>query len=176
MSKRSFLDGSTQAREVRPRFPRAAQLADIFNQTDLIVRDNTEYLAKMRKTSLFTRPTQLGKSTLLSLAEMVYSKRKIAPPHVARTVPNEQRNAGYVIRFDFLEVVWSWMDDLSWQENLKRIDSAFSRRIKRNVANFLNLNPELKEFYTEPASDGQAGEHLLELSTAVVNYQEREYV
>jgi hypothetical protein len=93
MPKRSATETTAEDQEdgKRLRFPEAGQLADIFVQMDsgLIVRNNTEYLAKMSKLTLFTRPSQMGKSTLLSIAEMVYSKTEISPTNVAKNIPRE---------------------------------------------------------------------------------------
>ena len=69
----------------------------------MVVHDNVEYLNAMAKLAIFTRPTQMGKSTLLSLAEKVYSKNETAPDIAAVVIPEDQRNAGYVLRLNFLE-------------------------------------------------------------------------
>ena len=54
----------------------------------------------MRKTSvLFTSPPQLGKTTLLSLAELLLSKTKLAP--VGLEFIPENKNSWYVVRVDF---------------------------------------------------------------------------
>ena len=154
----------------RPRFPEASQLAEIFDEdSGLVVRDNTEYLANMKKLSVFTRPTQLGKSTLLSLAEMVYSKKKTAPPEVAKNIPAQERNAAYVVQFDFLNV--DITTNNSWQEDLRRIDSSLFHYIKHTVEMFVTIiNKELERYFVSPHATASAGVYLRHLAEAVAAY------
>ena len=156
----------------RVRFPEAGQLAEIFLQpvdSGLVVRNNTEYLAEMDKLTLFTRPTQMGKSTLLSLAEMVFDKNESAPPDVAKGVPRNERNAGYVILFDFLAVAVA-RTHRGWKEDLSRIDGFFFEFIKKSVRRFLRAHEELQPHFEAPAANEPAGHHLHELALAVKTY------
>ena len=170
MSKRSISEGIEEDQKTRklPCFPRAAQLADIFYQVDdgMIVRDNVAYLNAMAKLTLFTRPTQMGKSTLLSLAEKVYSKNETAPEIASEVIPEDQRNTGYVLRLNFLDFP-SPTTLSTWQENLRRIDLEFLEYIKECVTDFLEFNPELKSYFVEPTGETHAGLYLRRLATAV---------
>ena len=166
---------STSILGKRPRFPEPSQLAEIFkgDDDDLIFRDNTEYLAKMDKLSLFTRPTQLGKSTFLSLAELVYGKKKKAPSEVAKSVAAQERNAGYVVKFDFL-LVSVFMDSTDWKENLRLTDDSFFTHIKRTVELFIRMNNELRDHFVSPLQNTSvcAGDYLQALTEAVALYSD----
>ena len=162
---------STSILGKRPRFPEASNLAEIFEGGDnkFTVRDNTAYLAKVAKLSLFTRPTQLGKSTFLSLAEMVYSKDKNSPAEIAKHVADEERNAGYVIKFDFLRVVVSMDSSKDWKENLRQTDKYFLTAIKNTVDYFIRMKRDLREYFKSPPEDDSvnAGDYLMALAEAV---------
>lgn len=153
-------------------FPEATQLADIFkDDSDLTVRDNTGYLANMAKTTLFTRPTQMGKTTLLSVAEMVYSKKSTTPLKAAAIdIPETQRNAAYVVKFDFLRVSITY--NSNWRDELRANDASLLRYIKYTVLNFVTRNDELKKYFMTPESGALAGEYLTNLAEAVEGYAE----
>mmetsp|Transcript_14029 Transcript_14029/g.21417 ORF Transcript_14029/g.21417 Transcript_14029/m.21417 type:complete len:235 (+) Transcript_14029:233-937(+) len=177
MPKREATDNGKIGNDKRPRFPQAAQLADIFKEMDsgMIVRDNTQFLAHMSKLTLFTRPTQLGKSTFLALAELVDSKGEKSPTNIAKNVPEDHRNAGYVIRFDFLKVFFP-RTNRSWHEDLTSIDSKFLSYIKRSITRYLKKNKELKAYYIDLESESEllAGDYLDRLSEAVKDYSEEQ--
>ena len=174
MPKRQALDDGRDGSNKRPRFPKATDLAVIFEEMDngMVVRDNSKYLAKLDKSTLFTRPTQLGKSTLLALAELVYSKTETAPETIAVSVPAHERNSCYVIRFDFLNV-FSSENDKTWQENLKAIDSSLLGYVKECISDFLSSNVELKPFFLTEAPNPVAGDYLRRLSKAVEFYSNK---
>jgi len=125
----------------------------------------------MDKLSLFARPTQMGKSTLFSLAEKVYSKTETASD-AAKIIPENRRNAGYVLRFNFLEVTCA-MTPSTWQENLRRIDLALLGYIKSTVSRYTRFyHQELEPFFTEPdaAERAQAEDYLQCLANAIADY------
>lgn len=159
---------STSILGKRPRFPEASELAEIFERDDsLVVRDNTEYLARMNKLSLFTRPTQLGKSTFFSLAELVYSKTKEAPSEVAKNIDKKERNAGYVVTFDLLSVAVVSMPT-DWKDDLLATDRSFFKKVKQTVERFIRNNKELQEHFIAPEMSEQlAGDYLEALGQAV---------
>lgn len=177
MPKREATDNGKVGDHKCPRFPQAAQLAEIFKEMEsgMIVRDNTQFLVKLSRLTLFTRPTQLGKSTFLALAELVYSKKERAPSNIANSIPESQRNAGYVIRFDFLKVIFP-RTDRSWQEDLRSIDSKLLIYIKHSITRYLNKNKELQAYYVdydcESEGEIRAGDYLDRLSEAVTDYSE----
>jgi len=157
----------------RPRFPVASQLGEIFDEVEdgMIVRNNVEFLTSMAKLSLFTRPTQMGKSTLFSLAEKVYSKTETAPDVAAAIVLENERNAGFVLRFDFLQVSAVTMAELTWTENLKQIDLNLLEYVKECVHELLRYDaPELRQHFIEPDANATAGKYLRSLVNAVARY------
>lgn len=158
----------------RPRFPRVTNQADIYqemNSGTMIVRDNTNYLAELSKLTLFTRPTQLGKTTFLALGELVYSKTETAPTNIAIGIPESQRNKGYAIQFDFLKVhTTDSIGDVGWKAYLKAIDLAFFEYIKWQISDFLDYHQELQPYFKPYETGGTAGDYLNFLSNAVFKF------
>eukprot|EP00977_Amphora_coffeiformis_P012552 scaffold3127_cov117-Amphora_coffeaeformis.AAC.1 len=111
----------------------------------------------------------MGKSTLHRLAEIVYDKKKIAPPNVATGIPDSERNTGYVIRFDFLAFDVA-LADRGWEAEMREIDSYLSLYIKESVEEFVHRRKELQPHFK--ASDAKAGAHLRKLVDAVKTYSE----
>jgi hypothetical protein len=86
----------------KPKFPQTGGMGWIFGDEDMIIRDNSAFLSRFSRQTLFTRPTQMGKSTLLSLANMVYNRNATAPQSLA-SVTNDA-NSYFVFHVDFLLV------------------------------------------------------------------------
>ena len=174
MSKRSCSEpGESYQTAKRPFFPVPYQLADIYYLVDegMVVRNNVAFLRSMDNLSvLFTRPTQMGKSTLFSLAEKVYSKTEKAPGISTGIIPDDERNARFVLRLCFLEISIARTTS-PWQTDLARIDSALLEYIKRSVSRYLRRNPELQQFFTAPNDQvALAGDYLQSLSHAIEEY------
>ena len=86
----------------RPKFAGPGQ--NVFDPTENFVhRDNSAYLAElsMHNQALFLRPTQMGKTNLLQLADMVYDKKNDQSLHLA--LPHDARSM-FVLTLDFLSV------------------------------------------------------------------------
>jgi hypothetical protein len=79
MSKRSASSSAQGAPE--PKFPKAQDYATYVYQSDMVHRDNSLFLETFMdyQSLVLTRPMQLGKTTLFSLVELVFSKNKKFP-------------------------------------------------------------------------------------------------
>ena len=98
----------------------------------------------MAKLTLFAHPSPMGKFRLVSLAERVYSKNETAPEIAAEISPEDQRNAGLVLRFNLLAVLSPLtLTQPTWQENLSRIDLEFLECIQECVSRFHRFKPKL---------------------------------
>lgn len=174
MAKRAAENDGNAEKQKRFRFPQGTELAQIFMEMDsgMVVRDNTDALNFFSKLTLFTRPTQLGKSTLLALAELVYSKKQKAPDNIATNVPPDRRNAGFVIRFDFLNVLYGNTTQ-SWQKDLKNIDAALCKYVKECFSEFIKKHGELREHLPEQEAAPLAGDYVRWLTMAVEAYAEQ---
>jgi hypothetical protein len=121
----------------------------VFSQ-DLIHRDNSDYLKHIAehasKAIVFTRPMQLGKTTLFSLAEELFSKNKVAPNCPLRYMPvDKDKNKWFVLYLDFGSVSCGGSDD--WQVLGKELDEEARGVISRAVHRLLRENTDLnKEF------------------------------
>jgi hypothetical protein len=77
--------------------------ASVFSQ-EIVYRDNSLYLKFIAENGanavVFTRPMQLGKTTLFSLALELFSKNKIAPDYRLEYMATEKdRNKWFVSYF-----------------------------------------------------------------------------
>jgi hypothetical protein len=135
---------------------------------DMIIRDNSAFLSKFDRQTLFTRPTQMGKSTFLSLANMVYDRNATAPQRLA-SVPDDA-NSYFVFHVDFLSVAESTATSTVRDRSIA-IDAAFLRHIEDSTERFLEKNKELYAFYktpNKPPNDpASAGLYLYALGSAV---------
>lgn len=141
----------------RPKFAGPGQ--NVFDLTENFVhRDNSACLAElsMHNQALFLRPTQMGKTNLLQLADMVYDKKNSQSLHVA--LPHDARSM-FVLTLDFLYV-----------DSVEDVDQGVRDCVKASVQGFLAYNPELKEHYKEPQTGAGAGAYLLAVAEAVSTY------
>ena len=156
MSRKRSTDEIAKESSKRPKFAGANQ--DVFDETaDFIYRDNSfclELLASQHQ-ALFLRPTQMGKTSLLTLANVLYNKNDRQEPKVAFRPPDAK--SMFVLSIDFLEVAG----------DARTLDGNFGEWMKQNVEDFLTLNPELRVHYEEPTA---CTKYLLAVAQAVSRY------
>jgi hypothetical protein len=124
--------------------------ASVFSQK-VFHRDNSLYLkfiAENGNAVVFTRPMQLGKTTLFSLAQELFSKNTTAPDYRLEYMADEEdRNSWFVLYLDFGSVTSASSDD--WQSMGRELDDAVHRVIARAMFVLLHENADLKEIFTD---------------------------
>lgn len=122
-------------------------------------RDNSLCLQRLCNQAIFLRPSQLGKSSLLYLAYLIYDKKKRCPNFIK--FQPEDKNTRYVLRVNFLRTTG---------KNPREIDEAVLKKMKKAVRTFLKSHEELKPFYEEPERGADAGDYLKAVAEAVSDY------
>ena len=171
-------EGATHTQTKRPRFPYAYMGKPIFLEAEedaaFIVRNNAAYVSSWRGATLFTRPTQLGKTTLLKLGHLAYSRNyrdvPSAAPVAATVATDFLRNRGFVITFDFLGAVAVSTGD-GWEDALRANDLKLLRTVQHTVQDFIANEAELQPCYEAPHEGSDAGEYLKALARAVKHYK-----
>jgi hypothetical protein len=112
---------------------------------------------------VLTRPMQLGKTTLFSLVELVFSKNERCPDGLAYKPPAELKNSCFVLRVDFGTVNADRDGTTTWEEVGRKFDKDVRIIIDQAVEEFLDANANVALEYrsTPVASDSHSG-HLLE--------------
>lgn len=137
--------------DVPLQFADAGQL----NFTGVYHRDNSDFLRLFGPKVLLTRPPQLGKSTLLAVAEAMYSRayNKQNPPPIgsinALTLLPENEK-GFVFMVDFLPAA-------GFGNNLSRSDSSVFDIVKSGLKTFQRKHPELAQHLPSAEDVGRLG-------------------
>lgn len=125
------------------------------NFTGVYHRDNSDFLRLFGPKVLLTRPPQLGKSTLLAVAEAMYSRayNKQNPPPIgsisALTLLPENEK-GFVFIVDFLPAA-------GFGNNLSRSDSSVFDIVKSGLRTFQRKHPELEQHLPSKEDVGRFG-------------------
>ena len=122
-------------------------------------RDNSLFLEKLfnaEETAIcFTRPMQLGKTTLFSLADELFSinKESNVDTDLKYSVGEDDRNHWYVLRLDFGSVCPSRFENNNeeeeWVQRCKRLDHETAYCIKMKVIVLLSNNPQLEQNFQQ---------------------------
>jgi hypothetical protein len=144
-------DGSIASGHLRPTnkqrvsFPHRNQYGSAVFSQDVIHRDIAEHASKA---IVFTRPMQMGKTTLFSLAEELFSKNKVAPNRPLHFMPEDKdKNKWFVLYLDFGSVTGGGSDD--WQVLGKELDEGARGVISRGVHRLLRENTDLKKEFEQ---------------------------
>ncbi len=109
----------------KPKFPRVQEYGlHIFNE-EKEYRDNSAFLEHLfeQSAALFLRPMQLGKTSLSSLAELIFSRAKKAPTFLNWRPLEKAQNSWFVLRFDF-GACSGLSNPSSWQEDAEAYDQS----------------------------------------------------
>eukprot|EP00978_Attheya_sp_CCMP212_P036218 scaffold162707_cov45-Attheya_sp.AAC.2 len=125
--------------------------ASVFSQ-QIVHRDNSLFLKfiaeNVANAVVFTRPMQLGKTTLLSLALELFSKNKVAPEYRLEYMADEKdRNKWFVLYLDFGSVTSGSSGD--WQSMGHELDEGVRKVIGRAMFILLGRNADLKKTFTD---------------------------
>lgn len=145
----------------RPKFAGANQ--DVFDEmADFVYRDNSFCLEKLasQHQALFLRPTQMGKTSLLTLANVIYNKNDSQELTVAFQ-PHDAKSM-FVLSIDFLEVAGAG--------DAQTVDGEVRECVKSSVNDFLTLNPELQKHYDEPTGAPSCDKYIVAAAKAVSAY------
>ena len=142
------------------------QFDKICDNDDIIARHDEK--ERINKAFVYSRHPVISKTTLIPLAERMYIKFKESPTTVTEVdIPNYRHNRDYLIRFNFDEV-HSTNTSATWQDHLEKIiDKRLLSYVKQRVTKFLELNPEIKEHFDEPAEGSYAGMYLADLADSI---------
>jgi hypothetical protein len=124
---------------------------NVYNAEEKVYRDNSAFVESCiaHTALLFTRPPQLGKTTLLSLADLLLSNTKNAPNGLDYTPPEGVRNSWYVLRIDFGGIS-DVVDSTDWKTRAKSLDEQVRDKIRRCVTSFLKQHDTVSnEFYEQ---------------------------
>ena len=135
-------------------------------QKDLCYRDNSSYLETLfnheSNALCFTRPMQLGKSILFSLANELFSRNENSnvDSDLGYSPGEDDRNKWYVLRINF-GVVRSFSSEGDWEQQCKALDKSTESEIKGGVIDLLNTcgNEELYDYFFERISGIQRVEN-----------------
>jgi hypothetical protein len=135
----------TSAIGKRKAFPGLFDHADGVYTDDKVYRDNSRFVEPFiaKHALLFTRPPQLGKTTLLSLADMLLNKTKQAPDGIEYTPPEGVRNAWYVLRIDFGGIDSG--AQMGWESTAECMDKGANALILRCIDSFLDRHSDIKK-------------------------------
>lgn len=161
MSRKRSGDQGTNSKAQKPRFAGANH--NVFEEdADFVFRDNSPCLEQLSEQVqvLFLRPTQMGKTSLLTLADMMYNKRSTQCPAVEFQPPDAR--SMFVLSVDFLRV--DAVGDAS------AVDDSVKGCVVNAVNIFLQNYPELQDHYKEPMTGAGAGTYLEAAAEAVANY------
>lgn len=133
------------------------QFADAGQQnfTGVYHRDNSDFLKLFGPKALLTRPPQLGKSTLLAVAEAVYSRAynsQNPPPigSISASTLLPENEKGFVFIVDFLLAA-------GFGNNLSRSDSSVFDIVKSGLKTFKRKHPELEQHLPSTEDVGRFG-------------------
>ena len=102
------------------KFPNPQELGtDVYDVDKVVFRDNSRFVTELMKDAnvIFTRPPQMGKTTLLSLAELLLSNTETAPEGLECYPPDGDKNSWYVIHVTFGGIrSCGYDEDASWED------------------------------------------------------------
>eukprot|EP00980_Cylindrotheca_fusiformis_P022424 scaffold9290_cov107-Cylindrotheca_fusiformis.AAC.2 len=145
-------------------------------------RDNSLFLEELFNSSdnaiCFTRPMQLGKTTLFSLAEEIFSinKESNVDTDLKYSPGEDERNVWYVLRLDFGAVCPTSFekkkDEEEWVQLCRLLDRQAGTCIKQDVILLLMNNPRLHENFKTfslgvEIKDQSMGEVIATLGNAI---------
>jgi hypothetical protein len=162
----------TSATGKRKAFPGLFDHADGVYTDEKVYRDNSRFVKNFidKNALLFTRPPQLGKTTLLSLADMLLNKTKQAPHGIAYTPPDGVRNAWYVLRIDFGGIDSGPQE--GWESTAVFMDKGANAEIQNCITSFLDRHCDIKKILLNKISplrvnDYPAGQLLNMLAQSI---------
>ncbi|KAL3906092.1 MAG: hypothetical protein SGARI_004158, partial [Bacillariaceae sp.] len=178
------LDSSTSEmttkRQKAVAFPgRHANGAAHVYRRDLCYRDNSQFLETLFNNDnalCFTRPMQLGKSVLFSLANEVYSRNEKSnvDSDLGYSPGEGDRNTWYVLRVNFGAVCTDDGEE-DWELRCKALDKEAASEIRLSVIGLLNTtgNEELFCFFKQFSDNKSVGDltigTLINILTRSVN-------
>lgn len=135
----------TAKRQKAIRFPgRHANGAASVYKKDLFYRDNSSYLETLfnhqDNALCFTRPMQLGKSVLFSLANEMYSKSEtsnVDSDNLGYSPGEDDRNKWFVLRVNFGAVRRLSHEEQDWEQECRALDQETEKEIKFSVVALL---------------------------------------
>ena len=147
------------AEATKPLFPEGD--ASLYSNTAkrFEFRDNSEFLSQLGDQSLFLRPTQMGKSSLLDLAYFVYDKKTTCPDYI-KFQPVD-KNSKFVFNVSFMAACGN--DAQSIDENV--LDC-----VQGSVINFFDTHDELNKSFYNDIENPTAGKCLHAVARAVSQY------
>jgi hypothetical protein len=111
---------------------------------------------------------QLGKTTLFSLVELVFSKNKQCPVALEYQPTAGLKNSCFVLRVDFGAVNADREGAANWEEVSRRFDKNVRNKVEQAVHGFLDENTDVKSSYSRSASVAtNSGDTLEKLAWAV---------
>jgi hypothetical protein len=125
----------------RPKFPRVHQYASKIYSESMMYRDNSRFLSILQESSaaIFLRPMQLGKTSLFTLANLVFGKGEQAPDVLEYDwleSTGQTLNSSYVLRVDFGGVQADMYDD--WQAGCASYDESVRAIVQHAVERLLD--------------------------------------
>lgn len=138
------------ATKKRKTFPVKQALGnDVYNIQEKVFRDNSSFLERLisENNVLFTRPPQMGKTTLLSLAELMLSDEfENTPEGLCYYPPDDTKNRWYVIFLSFggLEYTGATTNP-PWKERAQELDDKLNRYLRKEIILFLATHPKINE-------------------------------
>jgi hypothetical protein len=143
-----------------PKFPRPSDYEKVYDST-VIHRDNSNTLKFLEgwRSLVITRPMQMGKTTLFSLAEQVYSKSLTAPTGLEYDCPT--KNTWYVLRVDFGAVHASFDDADTWVQTARKYDSQALDSIRGAILSLVGTHDEIERKFDRSGSFTQLGASTL---------------
>jgi hypothetical protein len=170
----------TSAIGKRKAFPGLFDHADAVYTDKKVYRDNSSFVETFinKNALLFTRPPQLGKTTLLSLADMLLNDTKQAPRGIAYTPPEGVRNAWYVLRIDFGGIASG--AKATWEVMAEHMDKGVNMQIQYCINLFLDQDRHAgikKIFYAKISpgktmNDYSAGDLLNILAQSIATFND----
>jgi hypothetical protein len=141
------------------KFPRPQDAAAVVYAEATVHRDNSAILSLFTdyNSLVFTRPSQLGKTTLFSLAELLFSKNRKGATGLAYVPPAHLKNSCYVLRVNFGDVsakASSRQDP--WPARAADFDDCTQSVVFDSIENFvdkhdeINLRPDRNASTREP--------------------------
>ena len=171
----------TTKRQKSVAFPgRHANGAAHVYRRDLCYRDNSPVLETLFNHNdnalCFTRPMQLGKSILFSLANEVYSRNEKSnvDSGLGYSPGEGDRNKWYVLRVNF-GAVCTYAGEEDWELRCKALDKEAANEIRLSVIGLLNTigNEELFGFFKQFSENKSVGDltigTLINILTRSVN-------
>ena len=155
---------------LKPKFAGASH--NVFDASaNFVFRDNSSCLVELSSSNqaLFLRPTQMGKTSLLTLANMIYNKKNTIQLHPAVQFQPPDAKSMFVLGIDFLRV--DTTTAVGNDDDARVVDVGVRNCVASSVNNFLLNYPELRDHYREPRdTDADAGVYLEAAAEAVANY------